>query len=294
VLSVRQMQPTAGAVTLRLVPDTMKVVLVAGTASAVGKHTVTCGLIRFLRDAGKRPVPFKAIAIEKFPYSASKTITPSITIQALAAGIRPRAVFNPIRVVYSSRRMTPSIRIAGISRSSPSVLKQRELVLKHISSGLKVCSQEGDLLVWEGTGAISDWLDSSLGAELIEKLCPSIILVVNALNGGALAATLGTLQLLPNPWRSRVIAVVFNNLGLRPTEQPVCAWASTIQQTHMVPLVFTLPHIPTLSLISEDRWPLASKSTMDRYIKHLSESFQPALACTTLLKHMGIHSSLNK
>ena len=83
-------------------PNRARTVLVAGTASHVGKSTVVAGLCRRLADAGVSVAPFKA---QNMSNNAHVALTPdgdwgelgvSQFVQARAARIVPTTDLNPV------------------------------------------------------------------------------------------------------------------------------------------------------------------------------------------------------
>lgn len=183
-----------------------KNLLIAGTASSAGKHTIACGIIRFLKKIGFSPVPFKPLVIERFSSQAAKYITPSIQIQAISAEIEPKFLMNPIRTIYSPQNLScPSLYLNGVfQKDAVETLNDRSLIIKNVLESLKKVSFFGDIIVIEGTGGLSDWIGSNLADILIEYLDPIILLVVNAVHGGAIDSVLGTLKLVPQNWLSRI------------------------------------------------------------------------------------------
>ena len=258
-------------------------ILVAGAASAVGKNTISAGLIRLMRDSGLHPVPFKALSIESLPLESGLEITPSICIQSQAAGIIPSHNLNPIRVIFSPDGETVRHYISG-------ALAERESCLLEMKDQITACLEKAQLqgsVVFEGTGGISDAYGSKVFQPIIEEAVSSIILVADSLNGGAFASIVGTLELMPARWLNRVEAVIVNRLAGLPWEDPLPKWKEYLQARYGIDTVTCFPTIHTLSAMSEDRWPMQSIDKIEQEICYVAETLKVRLGSSfdSILDH---------
>src|SRR5579864_4778455 len=80
--------------------------LVAGTASDVGKTFIVAGLCRLLARRGVRVAPFKAqnMALNAVATADGSEIGHAQWLQAVAAGAEPEAAMNPILLKPTSER----------------------------------------------------------------------------------------------------------------------------------------------------------------------------------------------
>jgi adenosylcobyric acid synthase len=253
--------------------------LIAGTSSGVGKHTIACGVIRLLKNGGKFPVPFKAISVERFPEWAAKSITPSIQIQAISAGLEPKFSMNPIRVIFSPYETTePNLYLNGVLQSKCVLrLEDREQMAGYILQALNEVKRYGDVVVAEGTGGLSDWVGSAIGTLIFEYLNPKIILVVDTLNGGAIASAIGTLEIIPEQWRDRIAAIIFNNLNCTLAEEPMITWSQTLFRLFGIKLVGCIPNLDDISSLSEDHFPLEPRERIENDLNLISSILEASI-----------------
>ncbi len=258
--------------------------LVAASFSSSGKHTVSCALLRLLRRAGVDSAPLKPFAVERFPRAAARDITPSIQIQSIAAGVQPRPNMNPIRVLYPVRRGAPALYVNG--RREPDIvgaLADRRSIDRHITEAFADLSKTASVVIIEGTGGISDWIGSSLASTIIDALRARILLVADTFNGGALCSAIGTLEVLPRRWRSRVAGVIFNRFGAGAAAEPIPSWAAELNRRYKISKVGTIPTLTGIGSLCEDRWPIASQRKIDRDVDRVADALASALDIVQLI-----------
>jgi adenosylcobyric acid synthase len=249
--------------------------LIAGTASGVGKNTVTCGLIRLLRESGRTPIPFKALSIECLPFDAGAEVTPCIQSQAIAAGIAPCHTLNPARVIFPPKGGVAHYYMSGVP------IEQKEAFLAGMGEHIESCLDKAKLLgnvVMEGSGGLAEYPDSSVLCPMVDLEVSSIVLVADAYNGGALASVVGTLEIIPSRWLRRVKAIVINRFACMPWDAPMPAWSELIRQRYNIPIVLSLPIVHTLSAMSEDDWPMQSPERIEEDIRDIAAILKSRMA----------------
>ncbi len=200
-----------------------RTILVAGTASHVGKSTVATGLCRLLADRGVRVTPFKA---QNMSNNARVVCRPETdTEQWGEIGV---SQFVQARAA----RTTPT------TRSNPVLLKPRgngesQLVLDglavdHVPAGAyyehywdraRAVAEEAyqqlaasyDVIVAEGAGSLGEinLHDRDLAnVETARFADADILLVVDIERGGAFASLYGTIELAPPAVRDRIVGAV--------------------------------------------------------------------------------------
>ncbi|AHG02144.1 cobyric acid synthase (plasmid) [Halostagnicola larsenii XH-48] len=216
-----------------------RTILIAGTASHVGKSTVAAGLCRYLANRGVSVAPFKGqnmsnnARVVVRPADATETpsgeraaqdhpdqsnqwgeIGVSQYVQAKASGITPTTDMNPVLLKPRG--------------NGESQLVVRGTALTHLSAGAyyedywttakdaasesyRRLATDHDVIVAEGAGSIAEinLHDRDLAnVETARIADASILLLVDIERGGAFASLYGTLELLPDALRDRVVGAV--------------------------------------------------------------------------------------
>jgi len=210
-----------------------RTVLVAGTASHVGKSTVAAGLCRHLADRGLSVAPFKA-----------QNMSNNARAVPVAESAPPDAAFGEVGV--SQYVQARAARTPASTDHNPVLLKPRgdaesQVVLDgqavgHYAAGdyyddhwtdareTAVAAHErlaaaNDVVVAEGAGGIAEinLRDRDLAnletARFADRVAPEargvdVLVVADIERGGAFASLYGTLELLPDDVRERVAGAV--------------------------------------------------------------------------------------
>jgi adenosylcobyric acid synthase len=198
-----------------------RTILVAGTASHVGKSTVAAGLCRRLADAGHGVAPFKAQnmsnnarAVPRADGEGFGEIGVSQFAQARAAGVRPTTDHNPVllkpRGGGESQVVIDGEAVATVPAADYYDERWDEARAAARDAHRRLAA-EHDVLVAEGAGSIAEinlhHRDLS-NVETARFADADILLVADVERGGVFAAIVGTLALLPPDLRDRVRGVV--------------------------------------------------------------------------------------
>ncbi|MFB6092390.1 MAG: cobyric acid synthase [Haloquadratum sp.] len=260
---------------------TAETILVAGTASHVGKSTVAAGLCRRLADAGVDVAPFKA---QNMSNEARAVVRPdAVREEAGASGVArgpgsappeppgpddDRSAFGEIGV--SQFVQARAARVHPTTDHNPVLLKPRgagesQLVIDGVAVGHYAAGEyydehwadaraaaeaaharlaaDHEVVVAEGAGSIAEinLHDRDLAnLETARFADARILLVADIERGGAFASVLGTLELLPEDVRERVVGVVVTKFrGDRSLLDP---GIETIEARTGVPVLAVLPY----------------------------------------------------
>jgi len=197
-----------------------RTVLVAGTASHVGKSTIAAGLCRHLARRGVSVAPFKA---QNMSNNAHVALTPagdwgeigvSQHVQARAAGIAPTTDVNPVllkprgdgesQLVLQGRAVE---HVAARAYYEDHWERAREAAVESYER----LAREYDVIVAEGAGSVAEinLHDRDLAnVETAEFADATVVVVVDIDRGGAFASLYGTLELVPDAVRDRVAGAV--------------------------------------------------------------------------------------
>jgi adenosylcobyric acid synthase len=234
--------------------------LVAGTASHVGKSTVAAGLCRRLADAGYAVAPFKAQNMSNNARAVPRPdavresadapvfgeIGVSQFVQARAARVRATTDHNPVllkptgdgqlQVVVDGRPVADAA--AGDYYADHWERAREAAVDAH-----RRLARDHDVVVAEGAGSIAEinLHDRDLAnVETARFADASILLVADIERGGVFASILGTLELVPDDLREQVVGVVVSKFrGDRSLLRP---GIEEIETRTGVPVLAVLPY----------------------------------------------------
>jgi adenosylcobyric acid synthase len=193
-----------------------RTILVAGTASHVGKSTVVAGLCRRLAREGVSVAPFKA---QNMSNNARAVLTPdgdwgeigvSQFVQARAANVAPTTDMNPVllkpRGDGESQLVVQGVAV-GHYESGDYYDNHWEQARQAAIDSYERLATAHDVIVAEGAGSIAEinLHDRDLAnVETARFSDASIVLLGDIERGGVFASLYGTVELMPADLRDRV------------------------------------------------------------------------------------------
>lgn len=131
--------------------------LVAGTTSDAGKSVLTAGLCRWLARQGVRVAPFKAqnMSLNSMVTADGAEIGRAQYTQALAAGVEPRAIMNPVLLKPGSDRRSQVV-VLGRPIAEVDALEygaHKERLRRVVADSLAELRAAHDVVVCEGAGS---------------------------------------------------------------------------------------------------------------------------------------------
>ncbi|QZY00513.1 cobyric acid synthase [Halobaculum rubrum] len=198
--------------------DHAATLLVAGTASHVGKSTVVAGLCRRLADAGVSVAPFKAQNMSNNARAALTAdgdwgeIGVSQFVQARAARITPTTDTNPVLLKPRGEGESQLVidgEAIGHYGAGTYYDEHWEISRGAARNAYDRLAADHDVIVAEGAGSIAEinLHDRDLAnVETARFGDASILLLGDIERGGVFASLYGTLELLPGDLRGRVAA----------------------------------------------------------------------------------------
>lgn len=216
-----------------------RTLLVAGTASHVGKSTVTAGLCRHLADEGVRVAPFKAQNMSNNARAVSRADEPTETgeigvsqyVQARAARIEATTDMNPVllkpRGNGESQLVIDGEAVCNV-KAGEFYEGEWERARETARAAYNRLASEYDVIIAEGAGSIAEInlahrdLANIETARFGDQVAPGgqpngraaesrgvgILLLVDIERGGAFASLYGTLELMPEDIRKRVVGAL--------------------------------------------------------------------------------------
>jgi adenosylcobyric acid synthase len=203
----------------------MPTLLVAGTASHVGKSTVAAGLCRLLADRGVDVVPFKAQnmstnarAVPRATGDGFGEIGVSQYVQARAARVPPTTDHNPVLLKPQgggeSQLLLDGRVVADVAAGRYYDDHWHRARDAAAAAHARLAAAH-DLVVAEGAGSIAeinlhhrDLANVETPRFARETDSAAILLVADIERGGVFASIVGTLELVPDDLRELVCGVV--------------------------------------------------------------------------------------
>lgn len=232
-------------------------IAVLGSASDVGKSVVAAGLCRLLSDAGLVVAPFKAqnMANQAGVTPEGREMPRAQILQARAAGVPPEVDMGPVllKPVTSSSAQIVVLGEAIGQREAGDYFRDTTELREIALGALDRLAARFDVIVIEGAGSPVELnLLSRDFANLVpaRRLGAFIVLVVDIDKGGVFAQAKGTLDLLPEEDRARVVGIVVNRF--RGDRSLFEDGVRLLEQTCGVPVLSVVPYVDH-GLDEEDR-----------------------------------------
>ncbi len=236
-----------------------KAMMVVGAPSDAGKSVTVAAICRILQRKGHLVAPFKSqnMSLNAKATRMGTEIAMAQTVQAKAACLKtPDSHMNPI-LLKPKKDTVSQVIVCGKPYADYDVESYyNEFVpgpgRRIVKENVEFLKKRYDYVIMEGAGSpaeinIYDKDIANMGAAVVADA--SVVLVVNVEWGGAFAYALGTIELIPEPDRSRIKGVIFNNIRGKldrfrdgiPEFERICG----------VPVIGTIPHADVV-LPSED------------------------------------------
>jgi len=229
-----------------------RTVLVAGTASHVGKSTVAAGLCRLLADRGVDVVPYKAQNMSNNaravagPDGSAGEIGVSQYVQARAARVAPTTDTNPVLLKPrgdGESQLVVQGEAVGHYEAESYYEDHWETALSAARQSHERLAADHNVIVAEGAGSIAEpnLLHRDLAnVETARFADADILLVADIERGGVFASLVGTLELMPEDLHERVVGAVITKFrGDRSLLDPAI---EDIEDRTGVPVLGVLPY----------------------------------------------------
>lgn len=231
--------------------------MVQGTTSDAGKSTLVAGLARALARRGLRVAPFKPqnMALNSAVTADGGEIGRAQALQALAAGVEPHTDFNPV-LLKPSTDIGAQVIIHGkvcAHLSARDYHDYKPLAMQAVIASWQRLIDGYEAVLVEGAGSpaeinLRDRDIANMG--FAEAADVPVILVADIDKGGVFAHLVGTLELLSESERARVIGFVINrfrgDIGLL---QSGLDW---LEERTGRPVLGVVPYLHGLFLDAED------------------------------------------
>ncbi|WP_426991202.1 cobyric acid synthase [Methylomonas sp. CM2] len=234
-----------------------KALMVQGTTSDAGKSTLVTALCRYYRRQGVAVAPFKPqnMALNSAVTVDGGEIGRAQAVQAAACGLPPHSDMNPVLLKPHSDTGAQVIIHGRVlaNQSAAQYHDYKTVVMQAVLASWRRLTGQYQAVIVEGAGSPAE-INLRAGdianmgfAEAVD--CP-VILIADIDRGGVFAHIVGTLALLSESERRRVIGFVINrfrgDIGLL---QPGLDW---LEAETGKPVLAVLPYLSDLFLEAED------------------------------------------
>jgi adenosylcobyric acid synthase len=221
---------------------------VLGSASDVGKSLVAAGLCRLLADAGFDVAPFKAqnMANQAGVTRDGLEMPRAQILQALACRKEPHVDMGPVLlkpISHTGAQVIALGKAVGVQEAQE-YFRDANPMRELAAAALARLLERHQVIVLEGAGSP---VELNLMARDFANLVPArqanaaLILVVDIDKGGVFAQVEGTLGLLPDSDRARVLGIVVNRF--RGDARLFDDGIRIIEERTGVPVLALLPYV---------------------------------------------------
>ena len=192
--------------------------MIQGTSSSVGKSVLAAAFCRIFYQEGYRVSPFKAqnMALNSFVTSTGGEMGRAQVVQAQAAGVEPEVRMNPILLKPSGPKGSQVV-IMGVSQGNVTALRYhgeyQRMTWPYVKEALHGLLDDFEVVVIEGAGSPAEVnLKSNdiVNMRVALEANSPVLLVADIDRGGALAAVVGTLELVEPEERAMIKGIIFN------------------------------------------------------------------------------------
>ncbi len=247
--------------------DSLRPLMFVGTASDVGKSTITAGLCRILRQDGYSPAPFKAqnMSLNSFVTPDGRELGRAQAVQAAAAGIPCHTDMNPVLLKPTGDTQSQLVlhgKPAG-NRSAYDYFMgtERAALWEEVKGAFDRLSGRYNPIVLEGAGSISELnlrQRDITNMRMALHAKADVYLVADIDKGGVFASVYGTLALLPPEEKALIKGVIINKF--RGDARLFEDGRRQMEQLTGVPVTGVLPFFRDIHIEEEDSVALRQKA----------------------------------
>jgi adenosylcobyric acid synthase len=233
------------------------VLMVAGTASSVGKSLLVAGLCRIFAQDGLRVAPFKAqnMSLNSYATRDGRELGRAQAMQAQAAGVEPVVEMNPIllKPEGDARSQVVAMGRPWATLKAGDYYRRRQALWQFVTGSLDTLRAQYDLVVVEGAGAAVEpnFRSSDIVNMPVARYAQAATLLAGDIDrGGVFGALLGTLELMSAEDRALIRGFIINKFrGDRALLEPALVF---ITERTGVPVLGVVPHLGALRIADED------------------------------------------
>lgn len=194
-----------------------KCIMIQGTMSGAGKSLLCAALCRIFAQDGYRVAPFKSqnMALNSYVTRDGLEMGRAQVVQAQAAGVEPDVRMNPVLLKPSSD-VGSQVIVNGEVRAQMTAadyFHYKKQLIPEILDSYNSLAAEHDIIVIEGAGSpaeINLKQDDIVNMGLAALVDAPVLLAGDIDRGGVFAQLYGTVALLTQAERDRIIGTVIN------------------------------------------------------------------------------------
>ncbi|MCL5058676.1 MAG: cobyric acid synthase [Actinobacteria bacterium] len=235
-----------------------KTIMVQGTASHVGKSVLVAALCRIFHRDGYRVTPFKSqnMALNSFVTGDGGEMGRAQVVQAEAAGRAPVVDMNPV-LLKPTGQASSQVIVLGKPVGNLSAREYHKnyagKAWEAICGALERLQRDNDIIVIEGAGSPAEVnLQSTeiVNMRVAREAGAPVLLACDIDKGGALAAIVGTLELISPEDRERVAGIIINKFrGDLSLFQPAIDF---LEEKTAKPVLGVVPYFQGFRIQEED------------------------------------------
>jgi adenosylcobyric acid synthase len=234
-----------------------KSLMVMGTASDVGKSAVVTGLCRLLARSGVRVAPFKAqnMSNNAALCPGGGEIGRAQAVQAEACGLEPTTDMNPVLLKPDSETGCQVVINGGarFQMTTRDYHHYRRAAWPEIVESYRRLAAQFDVILIEGAGGAAEVNlreRDVVNWPIAELANAPVLIVVDIDKGGALAALVGTVDLLSPAERARVKGLLINKF--RGDPELLTDGLRIVEHKTGIPVLGVLPYVEDFEIPRED------------------------------------------
>ena len=244
-------------------------VMIFGTASHVGKSTITAGILRLLIRRGISCAPFKSqnMSLNSWITEDGEEIGIAQAMQAHAARCNPSALMNPILLKPKGSHSSQIILLGKpySDITAETYFTITSTFLPHCLTAAQTLIEQYTNLVVEGAGSTAELnlYDRDIAnIGIARALQYPIILVADIERGGVFAQVYGTISLLPPDIKPLVKGIIINKFQGDPA-----LFDSGIQ------ILQNLCHVPVLGVLPYAHFDIPDEDSLSLHDKKLKNRY---------------------
>lgn len=245
-----------------------KTIMLQGTSSSVGKSVLSSALCRIFLQDGYCVAPFKAqnMALNSFVTVDGGEMGRAQAVQAAACRITPQVTMNPVLLKPTEPALSQVI-VLGKPIGNLSAVdyhhRFKNKAWQAITESLSDLMDKYEMLVIEGAGSPAEVnlkANDVVNMRVAKEIQAPVLLIADIDKGGALAAIVGTLELLEPEERELVKGLIINKFrGDIALLEPALDF---LEQKTKKPVLGVIPYFTDIKIPEEDSVIIESLNSM--------------------------------
>ncbi len=235
----------------------IQALMVQGTTSDAGKSVLVAGLCRVLANKGRKVAPFKPqnMALNSAVTKDGGEIGRAQAVQAQASRIEPTVHMNPVLLKPNSDTGAQVILQGRVitNMEAESYHDYKKVAMDSVMDSFSRLRYDFDSIIIEGAGSpaeINLRANDIANMGFAEKADVPVIIIADIDRGGVFAHLYGTLALLSESEKNRVVGFVINRF--RGDIKLLESGLEWLEETTGKPVLGVLPFLHGLNLEAED------------------------------------------